>query len=54
MPRTCTVDSRCAMVTVVRPSLRRASAACTSRSLRVSSALVASSSSRICGDGVHK
>jgi hypothetical protein len=42
-----TVASRCATIRVVRSSDRRATASCTSRSLSASSALVASSSSRI-------
>ena len=46
VPPVCTVDSRCAMTSVVRPAMTASSAACTMRSLRVSSALVASSNSR--------
>ena len=42
-----TVASRCAMISVVRPAISRSSASCTMRSLSASSALVASSSSRI-------
>ena len=42
-----TVASRCAMISVVRRVIRRSSASCTMRSLSASSALVASSSSRI-------
>mmetsp|Transcript_28510 Transcript_28510/g.84409 ORF Transcript_28510/g.84409 Transcript_28510/m.84409 type:complete len:406 (-) Transcript_28510:1522-2739(-) len=43
------VDSLCAMIMVVRPTTRLSSAFCTRRSLSVSSALVASSSSMTCG-----
>mmetsp|Transcript_22513 Transcript_22513/g.67028 ORF Transcript_22513/g.67028 Transcript_22513/m.67028 type:complete len:190 (+) Transcript_22513:970-1539(+) len=39
----CTVLRRCAMTTTVRPSTKRCTACCTSRSLTLSSALVASS-----------
>ena len=39
-----TVDSRCAMVIVVRPRASASNACCTARSVSVSSALVASSS----------
>jgi hypothetical protein len=38
-----TVERRCAMTTVVLPSMRRSSAACTTASLAVSRAEVASS-----------
>ena len=41
----CTVERRCAITKVVRPSLSRSSACCTTDSDLVSSALVASSSS---------
>ena len=41
------VESRCAMTMVVRPTMRWSSAAWIFRSLSVSSALVASSKSRI-------
>src|SRR6185295_3811092 len=41
----CTVDSRCAMTSVVRSFIADSRAACTMRSLSASSALVASSSS---------
>ena len=44
-----TVESRCAIAIVVRPSDSRSSASCTSRSVSVSSELVASSSTRIGG-----
>ena len=44
-----TVESRWAMVIVVRPSASSSSAACTSRSVSLSRALVASSSTRIRG-----
>jgi hypothetical protein len=44
-----TVDRRWAIAIVVRPSARSSSAACTARSVAVSSALVASSSTRIGG-----
>mmetsp|Transcript_10904 Transcript_10904/g.24811 ORF Transcript_10904/g.24811 Transcript_10904/m.24811 type:complete len:128 (-) Transcript_10904:989-1372(-) len=43
------VDRRCAITTEVRPCISRSSASCTTRSLSLSSALVASSSSRIFG-----
>mmetsp|Transcript_13766 Transcript_13766/g.33856 ORF Transcript_13766/g.33856 Transcript_13766/m.33856 type:complete len:138 (-) Transcript_13766:4166-4579(-) len=43
------VDRRCAMVSVVRPAATTSSAACTARSLRASSAEVASSSSSTLG-----
>ena len=44
-----TVDRRCAMMKVVRPRAAASMASCTSRSVTASSALVASSSSRIGG-----
>ena len=44
-----TVESRCAIAIVVRPSESRSSASCTSRSVSVSSELVASSRTRIGG-----
>mmetsp|Transcript_7569 Transcript_7569/g.20628 ORF Transcript_7569/g.20628 Transcript_7569/m.20628 type:complete len:188 (-) Transcript_7569:2064-2627(-) len=43
------VDRRCATTTVVRPTIRRSNASCTTRSLSASSALVASSRRRIFG-----
>ena len=43
------VERRCAIAIVVRPSESRSSASCTSRSVSVSSELVASSSTRIGG-----
>jgi ATP-binding cassette subfamily B protein len=44
-----TVERRCAIAIVVRPSASLSSASCTSRSVSVSSELVASSSTRIAG-----
>lgn len=49
MSAPCIVDKRCATITVVRLTITRSSASCTTRSDSASSALVASSSKRILG-----